>query len=92
MLIADSFVRVPLLAKLVERFPGLRVPGSWDPFETAVCTILGQVVSAEQRASLVGQLVRDLGVDPDQEGLGVRALDELLAGAEADPHAVGLAA
>ena len=63
MLIADSFVRVPLLAKLVERFPGLRVPGSWDPFETAVCTILGQVVSAEQRASLVGQLVHGSGAE-----------------------------
>ena len=63
MLIADSFVRVSLLAKLVERFPGLRVPGSWDPFETAVCTILGQVVSAEQRASLVGQLVRGYGAE-----------------------------
>ena len=61
MLIADSFARVPLLAKLVDRFPGLRVPGSWDPFETAVCTILGQVVSAQQRASLVGHLVRGYG-------------------------------
>lgn len=61
MLIADSFARVPRLAKLVDRFPGLRVPGSWDPFETAVCTILGQVVSAEQRASLVGELVRGYG-------------------------------
>ena len=61
MLIADNFARVPLLAKLVDRFPGLRVPGSWDPFETAVCSILGQVVSAEQRASLVGELVRGYG-------------------------------
>jgi AraC family transcriptional regulator of adaptative response / DNA-3-methyladenine glycosylase II len=52
---------VPLLAKLVARFPGLRVPGSWDPFETAVCSILGQVVSAQQRASLVDQLVRNYG-------------------------------
>jgi AraC family transcriptional regulator of adaptative response / DNA-3-methyladenine glycosylase II len=39
----------------------LRVPGSWDPFETAVCSILGQVVSARQRASLVGELVRSYG-------------------------------
>jgi AraC family transcriptional regulator, regulatory protein of adaptative response / DNA-3-methyladenine glycosylase II len=61
MLIANSFAQIPLLAKLVERFPGLRVPGGWDPFETAVCTILGQVVSAEQRASLVSQLVRSYG-------------------------------
>jgi len=61
MLIAESFARTPLLAQLVDRFPGLRVPGSWDPFETAVCTILGQVVSADQRASLVAELVRNHG-------------------------------
>ena len=61
MLIANSFVQVPLLARLVNRFPGLRVPGGWDPFETAVCSILGQVVSAGQRASLVGELVRGYG-------------------------------
>ncbi|HEX2928188.1 MAG TPA: AlkA N-terminal domain-containing protein [Candidatus Binatia bacterium] len=61
MLIGKSFAQVPLLAKLVERFPGLRVPGGWDPFETAICAILGQVVSAEQRATLVGQLVRGYG-------------------------------
>ncbi len=61
MLIAECFAPVPLFARLIARFPGLRVPGSWDPFETAVCTILGQVVSADQRASLVAQLVRDHG-------------------------------
>jgi AraC family transcriptional regulator of adaptative response / DNA-3-methyladenine glycosylase II len=61
MLIASSFAQVPLLAKLVNGFPGLRVPGGWDPFETAVCSILGQVVSADQRASLVDQLVRGYG-------------------------------
>ncbi|HVO92295.1 MAG TPA: AlkA N-terminal domain-containing protein [Terriglobales bacterium] len=61
MLVADIFAHVPLLAKLVSRFPGLRVPGSWNPFETAVCSILGQVVSAQQRASLVDQLVGSYG-------------------------------
>lgn len=61
MLITDSFAQVPLLAKLVERFPGLRVPGGWDSFETGVCSILGQVVSAEQRARLVAELVQGYG-------------------------------
>jgi AraC family transcriptional regulator of adaptative response / DNA-3-methyladenine glycosylase II len=37
------------------------VPGGWDPFETAVCSILGQVVSAELRTSLVSELVRGYG-------------------------------
>jgi len=59
--IARSFTRVPLLARLYKRFPGLRLPGGWDPFETAVCSILGQVVSREQRTNLVAQLVRAYG-------------------------------
>jgi AraC family transcriptional regulator of adaptative response / DNA-3-methyladenine glycosylase II len=61
LLIADSFARNPLLAKLCRRFPGLRLPGGWDPFETAVCSILGQLVSAQQRCNLVDQLVRNYG-------------------------------
>jgi AraC family transcriptional regulator, regulatory protein of adaptative response / DNA-3-methyladenine glycosylase II len=72
MLIAVCFAQVPLLARLVDRFPGLRVPGGWDPFETAVCSILGQVVSAEQRAKLVNQLVRGYGEAIDHPVTGAR--------------------
>ncbi|HEX9144328.1 MAG TPA: AlkA N-terminal domain-containing protein [Candidatus Binatia bacterium] len=61
VLIAGSFAQNPLLAKLCRRFPGLRLPGGWDPFETAICSILGQLVSAEQRCNLIGQLVRSYG-------------------------------
>jgi AraC family transcriptional regulator of adaptative response / DNA-3-methyladenine glycosylase II len=61
MLIANSFAQSALLSKFYDRFPGLRLPGGWDPFETAVCSILGQLVSAEQRCHLVGQLVRGYG-------------------------------
>ena len=60
-LIANCFARVPLLAKLCKRFPGLRLPRGWDPFETAICSILGQLVSAAQRSILVGQIVRNYG-------------------------------
>jgi AraC family transcriptional regulator, regulatory protein of adaptative response / DNA-3-methyladenine glycosylase II len=60
-LIANCFARVPALAKLCARFPGLRLPRGWDPFETAICSILGQLVSAEQRSNLVGQIVRSYG-------------------------------
>ena len=34
-----------LLASLLRKRPGLRVPGAWDPFEIAVRAILGQQVS-----------------------------------------------
>ena len=39
--IAGTLSRDPLLAPLVARRPGLRVPGSVDPFETTVRAILG---------------------------------------------------
>ncbi|MGH7847030.1 MAG: DNA-3-methyladenine glycosylase 2 family protein [Candidatus Binatia bacterium] len=61
MLIAHSFTQVPVLARLYDRFPGLRLPRGWDAFETAVCSILGQLVSAEQRSNLIAQLVRNYG-------------------------------
>ena len=61
MLIAQCFAQVPLLAQLCNRFPGLRLPRGWDGFETAVCSILGQLVSAEQRSNLIAQLVRHYG-------------------------------
>ena len=67
MLIAKSFCASPLLAGLCRRFPGLRLARGWDPFETAVCSILGQLVSARQRTNLIGQLVSSYGdevVDP----------------------------
>ena len=61
ILIANSFAEVPVLAKLIEKYPGLRLPRGWDPFETAVRAILGQLVSVERASQLVGQLVRAYG-------------------------------
>ena len=62
MSIERSFRRIPVLASLCRRYPGLRLPRGWDPFETAICAILGQLVSASQRANLIGQLVHNYGV------------------------------
>ena len=59
--IEQSFKPIPLLANLCRRHPGLRLPRGWDPFESAVCSILGQLVSAQQRATLIGQLVENYG-------------------------------
>jgi len=46
---------------LVERFPGLRVPGAWDGFEVAVRAILGQQVSVKAANTLAGRLVKRYG-------------------------------
>lgn len=40
---------------------GLRIPGSWDPFETAITIILGQLVSVQQARLLTKRLVQNFG-------------------------------
>ena len=84
LLVADRFAQNPLLAKLCRRFPGLRLPGGWDPFETAICSILGQLVSAEQRCNLIGQLVRAYGEPIVHPRSGERAY--LFPGADVLAH------
>jgi AraC family transcriptional regulator, regulatory protein of adaptative response / DNA-3-methyladenine glycosylase II len=49
------------MSVLVERFPGLRVPGAWDGFEVAVRAILGQQVSLKAANTLAGRLVKAYG-------------------------------
>jgi AraC family transcriptional regulator, regulatory protein of adaptative response / DNA-3-methyladenine glycosylase II len=51
----------PLLAPLVAERPGLRVAGSWDGFELAVRTVLGQQLTVEPARRLVSRLVRLCG-------------------------------
>jgi AraC family transcriptional regulator of adaptative response / DNA-3-methyladenine glycosylase II len=70
LVIARSFAQSPLLSDLCARFPGLRLPGCWDPFEAAICSILGQCVSAEQRSSLIAQLVNNYGEEGVHPGTG----------------------
>ena len=91
--IATHFAADSLLAPLVARRPGLRVPGAWDPFETAVRTILGQQVSVKAARTLAARLAskfgRPLPSGTAREGLSLlfpRA-DELT---EADVASIGL--
>jgi AraC family transcriptional regulator of adaptative response / DNA-3-methyladenine glycosylase II len=51
------------LAELVERTPGLRVPGAFCGFELAVRAILGQQVSVVAATTLAGRLAEEFG-DP----------------------------
>jgi len=61
LLIGNQFSLFPFLQKLWEEFPGLRIARGWDPFEIAVGTILGQVISVKQASNLMGQLVENYG-------------------------------
>ena len=51
----------PLLAPLVDRRPGLRVPGAADGFELAVRAIVGQQVSVTAARTILGRIVARFG-------------------------------
>jgi AraC family transcriptional regulator, regulatory protein of adaptative response / DNA-3-methyladenine glycosylase II len=75
-----------LLAPLISARPDLRVPGTWDPFETAVRAIIGQQVSVAGATTIIGRVVARLGTAVP--GLGSWGLThtfpspETLAGAD----------
>lgn len=50
------------LAPLLQRHPGLRIPGGWDGFEVAVRAVLGQQVSVRAATTLAARLVTQHGV------------------------------
>jgi AraC family transcriptional regulator of adaptative response / DNA-3-methyladenine glycosylase II len=69
----------PLLAGPVSARPGLRVPGTVDPFEIAVRAVVGQQVSTAAARTVVGRIVTALG-EPGPEGLCLfPTADELAA-------------
>ena len=51
----------PILAKGIDKRPGLRVPGGWDGFEVAVRAVLGQQVSVAAATTLTNRLVESFG-------------------------------
>jgi len=62
----------PLLAPLVRRTPGLRVPGAVDPAEIAIRAVLGQQVSVAGARTLAGRLAERFGESLDAPIGGVR--------------------
>jgi AraC family transcriptional regulator of adaptative response / DNA-3-methyladenine glycosylase II len=59
--IAAAFAGDPLLAPLISRRPGLRLPGGWDGFEIAVRAILGQQISVAAARTLATRIVQRWG-------------------------------
>ncbi len=45
--------------------PGIRIPGSFDTFETSVRAILGQQISVKAAAAIAGKIVKALGTPVD---------------------------
>jgi len=70
LLLAQAFAGVPQFAQALNKetdfndsaFPaGLRLPGSWDGFETSVAIILGQMVSLARARHLLAELIQRYG-------------------------------
>ena len=66
--VTDALAEDPVLSRLVEARPGLRVPGHVDGDEVAVRAVLGQQVSVARAATMAGQLVERYGAAVDVRG------------------------
>ena len=60
--IAQHLAQDPVLAPLVEKRPGLRVPGAWDGFELSIRAVLGQQITVAAAVRLAARLVESYGV------------------------------
>lgn len=56
------------LGPIVAMHSGLRVAGTWDPFETGVRTIMGQQVSVAGASTIAARFVERLGTRMDRVG------------------------
>lgn len=81
----------PALAPLVAARPGLRVPGAWDGFESAIRAVLGQQITVTAAIKLAGRLVAAHG-EPlsEAEGALTRLFPTAQALASADLTTLGL--
>ena len=62
--ITKHFARDTMLRPLMKAHPGIRVPGTWDPFEMAIRAIVGQQISVAGATTLMARLAarRDAAV------------------------------
>lgn len=61
LVVANALEVDPKIKSLLKKHPGVRLPSGWDPFEVAISSILGQLVSVERGRSLVGDLIEMTG-------------------------------
>jgi AraC family transcriptional regulator of adaptative response / DNA-3-methyladenine glycosylase II len=62
------------LARLVDRIPGIRVPGTFDGFELVVRAVFGQQVSVAGARTSLGRLVMNAGAPLDRPSGGITHL------------------
>ena len=49
----------PTIGRLIR--PGLRVPGTWDPYETGIRAIVGQQITVAGATTIMGRIVQRVG-------------------------------
>jgi AraC family transcriptional regulator of adaptative response / DNA-3-methyladenine glycosylase II len=77
----------PLVGPRVRSAPGLRVPGTWDPYETGIRAIVGQQVSVAGASTVTARVVARHGRPVAGLGAGLTHAfpgPEVLAGADLD--------
>ena len=77
--IARHLSQDPVLAPLVAKRPGLRVPGAWDGFELAIRAVLGQQITVTAAVRLATRLVKTYG---EPLAMPAHGLTHLFPGAE----------
>lgn len=65
-LIAQSLGQDPKLGPLIQKNPGIRIPGAWDGFETVLRAIIGQQVSVAAAHTITQRVMQRLAVPLDQ--------------------------
>jgi len=92
LLISHALSAGSAMRPLVSRFPGTRLPGSWDAYETAVKAIVGQLISVKAASSISNRLVARFGrpLCAPTEGAPTRIFPEPPALADCGLESVGL--
>jgi AraC family transcriptional regulator, regulatory protein of adaptative response / DNA-3-methyladenine glycosylase II len=80
------------IGAIIRTRPGLRPPGTWDPFETGVRAIIGQQVTVAGANTIAGRLVERVGTQvPGLEEFGLtHTFPSAPTLAEADLDGLGL--
>lgn len=69
--ISRHLSRDPMLAPVMEKSPGLRLPGGWDVFELSVRAVVGQQISVKGARTMLGRLAEAYGEPVASENHGI---------------------
>jgi len=62
--IQKLFARDKTLGPLIRKHPGIRAPGTWDPFEMSIRAMVGQQISVAGATTIMARIASRHGVTP----------------------------